>query len=502
MRISYGALLPELIVTGAACIVLLLDLALRGRQRVISAWFALASVLLALILIIPKVYDDPTKTLGGMFVLDHFAVVLKIIFLAVAAYVIWISIPPMRGHRYEGEYIFLLLCSVLGTLLMPSSRDLLMLFVALELVSAPAFVIAGLRKVNPLSNEAALKFFIFGVIAAGLFVYGISLVYGVTGATDLTKIASSLTRFPGYAADNPPAILLTGIMFIIAAFGFKVSAVPFHFWAPDTYEGSPTPLAAYLSVASKAAGFVGLLLILYIGFPSLSHFWGPIIGAMAIATMVVGNVVALRQTQFVRLLAYSSVAHAGYMLIPIALIGTKAGQGGINTVANATLIRSLVIYIAIYSVMQLGAFAVAIGVSKQYPTLLLRDFRGLGRRAPFAALSLSGFLIALGGIPPFAGWFGKFALFTAAIDAGSTLGVVLAIAMVLNSVISLFYYLGVVRSMYIAPTEQAPLEEGGVSFPRTIAAAIALAFIGVVVGGIYPEPFAKLADAARLLFSV
>ncbi len=275
--------------------------------------------------------------------------------------------------------------------------------------------------------------------------------------------------------------------------------MPFHFWAPDTYEGSPTPLAAYLSVASKAAGFVGLLLILYIGFPSLAHFWGPFIGALAIVTMTVGNVVALRQTQFVRLLAYSSIGHAGYMLIHIALIGTKAGVGGANT--NATLIRSLVIYIAVYSVMQLGAFAVAIGVSKQFPTLLIRDLRGLGRRAPFAGLALSGFLIALGGIPPFAGWFAKFALFTAAIDAGSTLGVVLAVAMVLNSVISLFYYLGVVRSMYtFADADETEAE--AVSFPRTISAAIALAFIGVVVFGVYPEPFAKLADAARLVFSV
>ena len=210
--------------------------------------------------------------------------------------------------------------------------------------------------------------------------------------------------------------------------------------------------------------------------------------------MFVGNIVALRQSQFVRLLAYSSIAHAGYMLIPIALIGTKAGVAGANT--NATLIRSLVIYLLIYSVMQLGAFAVAIGVSKQYPTLLVRDLRGLGRRAPMAALALAGFLIALGGIPPFAGWFGKFALFTAAIDAGSALGVVLAVAMVLNSVISLFYYLAVVRTVYTG----TPDEEGALSFPRPIAAAIAVAFVGVVVLGVYPEPFAKLADAARLLF--
>jgi NADH-quinone oxidoreductase subunit N len=492
VRIDYAALSPELVITGAACVVLLLDLALRGRARVISGYVALSSTLLALVLVAPKIFDAPTSTLGGFFVLDHFAVVMKIIFLAVAAYVIWIAIPPMRGHRYEGEFVFLLLCSVLGTLLMPSSRDLLMLFVSLELVSAPAFVIAGLRKLNPLSNEAALKFFIFGVLSAGIFVYGISLIYGATGTTSLAAIA----RSPAAQATHPPAVLFTGIVFIVAAFGFKVSAVPFHFWAPDTYEGAPTPLAAYLSVASKAAGFVGLLLVLYIGFPSLAHLWGPFLGAIAIATMTVGNVVALRQRQFVRLLAYSSIAHAGYMLIPIAIIGSKAGVAGAH--ANAVLIRSLVIYLLIYSVMQLGAFAVAIGISKSYPTLLVRDLSGLGRRAPLAALGLSGFLIALGGIPPFAGWFGKFALFTAAIDAGTTLGIVLAVAMVVNSVISLFYYLGVVRVMYMG---EAP-DEAAVSFPRTIAWATALAFIGVVFIGIYPEPFARLAEAARLVLSM
>lgn len=492
MRIDYAALSPELVVTGAACLVLLMDLALRGRTRVLSGYVGLVSCLLALVLVAPKLLDEPTSTLGGLFVLDHFAVVMKIIFLAVAAYVIWIAIPPMRGHRYEGEFVFLLLCSVLGTLLMPSSRDLLMLFVSLELVSAPAFVIAGLRKLNPLSNEAALKFFIFGVLSAGILVYGISLIYGATGSTSLAAIAKS----SAVHAAHPPAIVLTGIVFIVAAFGFKVSAVPFHFWAPDTYEGSPTPLAAYLSVASKAAGFVGLLLILYIGFPSLAHFWGPFVGAIAILTMTVGNVVALRQRQFIRLLAYSSIGHAGYMLIPIAIIGSKAGVAGAN--ANATLIRSLVIYIAIYSVMQLGAFAVAIGISKQHPTLLVRDLSGLGRRAPIPALALAGFLIALGGIPPFAGWFAKFALFTAAIDAGSTLGIVLAVAMVLNSVISLFYYLGVVRVMYLGE----PSDDVALSFPRTLTAATALAFIGVVFVGVYPEPFARLAEAARLVLPV
>lgn len=489
MQVNYGALAPELVITGAACLVLVVDLALRGKARVWSNIIALIAVLIALEISAFNLGAEPVSTLGGMFVLDGFAAAMKMIFLGASALVIWLSIPPMRGHRYEGEYAFLLLCSVLGCILMPSSRDLLMLFVSLELVSAPAFVIAGLRKLNPRSNEAALKFFIFGVISAGIFIYGISLVYGFAGSTNLQAIAKVVNH------THPTGVLFTGIVFIVAAFGFKVSAVPFHFWSPDTYEGAPTPLAAFLSVASKGAGFVGLLLVLIIGVPQLSNFWGPFVGAIAIATMTVGNVVALRQQQIVRLLAYSSIGHAGYMLIPIALIAPKAAGAA---AINAQLIRSLVIYLAVYAVMNLGTFAVVIGLSKQYPTLLIRDLAGLGKRAPLAALALAGFMISLGGIPPFAGWFAKFGIFIAAVNRGSSLGLVLAIAMVLNSVISLYYYVGVVRSMYLT---EAPEGEGAVSLPRPIAAAVAVAFVGVIALGIYPEPVAALASAARLVFS-
>jgi NADH-quinone oxidoreductase subunit N len=487
LHIAYSVVAPEIVVTAAACLVLLLDLALRGPTRVFAGYIATIAVLVAGLLAIANYGAAPKATLGGMFVLDQFADVLKIVFLAVALFVLWLAIPPLHGHRYEGEFYFLFLCSVLGTLLMPSSRDLLTLFVALELVSAPAFVMAGLRKLNPRSNEAALKFFLFGVLSAGVFVYGISLVYGAAGSTNLTRIAGAVAPSSGH----PQALLLTGIVFVVAAFGFKISAVPFHFWAPDTYEGSPTPLAAYLSVASKAAGFVGLLVILVTGFSRLQHLWGPMVGAIAIATMTIGNVVALRQRHLVRLLAYSSIGHAGYMLIPIALIRPHGRALG---AANATLIRSLVIYLIAYAVMNLGAFAVAVGVSKQYPTLLIRDLAGFGRRSPLPAIAMAAFMISLGGIPPFLGWFAKFAIFLAAIRVGSVLGVLLAVMMVVNSVVSLYYYVGVVRVMYL----QDPEDVGAVSFPRPISAAVATAMAGVIVLGVYPEPVARLAGAARL----
>ena len=487
MRLSYHLVAPELVITGAACVVLLLDLALRGAMRVVAGYISAVAVIVAGIIAATNLGQTPRTTLGGMFALDQFAVVLKLVFLGVALFVVWLAIPPLRGHRYEGEFYFLFLCSVLGTLLMPSSRDLLTLFIALELVSAPAFVMAGLRKLNPRSNEAALKFFLFGVLSAGVLVYGISLVYGAAGTTNLARIAAAVNPTAGH----PQPLLLVGVVFVVAAFGFKVSAVPFHFWAPDTYEGSPTPLAAYLSVGSKAAGFVGLLLILITAFSHLQHFWGPMVGAIAIATMTVGNVVALRQRHLVRLLAYSSIGHAGYMLIPIALIRRHGGTIGAT---NAILIRSLVVYLVVYAVMNLGAFAVAVGVSKQYPTLLVRDLAGFGRRAPVPAIAMAAFLISLGGVPPFVGWFAKFAIFLAAIRVGSVLGTLLAVMMVVNSVISLYYYVGVVRVMYLQDAE----DTGTVSFPRPIAAAVAAAMAGVVAFGVYPEPIVRLAAAARL----
>jgi len=487
VRVTYSLLGPELVVTAAACVILLIDLALRGAQRVYSGYIAMLALAVAGVLALSNWDTVPRSTLGGMFVLDPFSVVMKLIFLGVGVFVLWLAIPPLRGHRYEGEFYFLFLCSVLGTLLMPSSRDLLTLFIALELVSAPAFVMAGLRKLNPRSNEAALKFFLFGVLSAGVLVYGISLVYGAAGTTNLARIAQAVE--PTASSPQPP--LLVGIVFVVAAFGFKISAVPFHFWAPDTYEGAPTPLAAYLSVGSKAAGFVGLLLILVTAFAGLQHFWGPVVGAIAIATMVIGNVVALRQRHLIRLLAYSSIAHAGYMLIPIALLRPHGAQVGRT---NATLIRSLVVYLIVYAFMNLGAFAIAVGLSKQYPTLLVRDLAGFGRRAPLPGLAMGAFLISLGGIPPFLGWFAKFAIFLAAIRVGSVLGVLLAVMMVINSVISLYYYVGVVRVMYLQDSE----DTGAVSFPAPITAAVATAMAGVTAFGIYPEPVARLAAAARL----
>lgn len=488
MRIDYATVAPELFLSGAICVILIVDLALRGASRVLTGVMALVATVIAGVLLVPLIGTTPRTTLSGMFVLDGFALTFKFLFAAVGALVILLSIEYMRGHRYEGEYYVLVLASILGTMLMPSSRDLLMLFISLELVSVPAFVIAGLRKHDPRSNEAALKFFLFGVLSAGVLAYGISLIYGFTGATGLTAIGGKVAGLP--SASQP--LLLFSVVLLVAAFGFKVSAVPFHFWAPDTYEGSPAPLAAFLSVGSKAAGFAGLALILVLGVQGLASGWVGLVAVISALTMTVGNLLALRQRQLIRLLAYSGVAQAGYMLIPLAVVIPGAAGGPARNAGH--VLSSLLLYLMIYSAMNLGAFAVAIGIAKQHPTLLIRDLAGLGRRAPFTAAAMTAFLLSLGGIPPLAGWAAKFFVFLAAVDSGSRRGVLLAAIMVVNSVISLYYYVGVARTMYL----QEPEDPARLAMPRLVSVVVGICLAAVVALGVYPEAFVRIARAAVL----
>ena len=261
-------------------------------------------------------------TFGGMYVVDDFAVLFEVFFTAVALVVLLLPFRYLREGRFaQGEYYFLLLCSFLGCVTMPSSRDLLMLFISLELVSAPAFLMTGLRKRDPRGNEAALKFFLISVLSTAVMLYGMSLIYGVTHTTRLAGIAAALT---GRGVAGSSSLALAAILFVVAGFAFKVSAFPFQFWAPDTYEGAPVPVAAFLSVASKAAGFAGLLQLMFVAFLPKAAFWAPIFAIVSLFTMFIGNLVALQQRQVVRLLAYSSIAQAGYMLLPFALAGASA----------------------------------------------------------------------------------------------------------------------------------------------------------------------------------
>jgi NADH-quinone oxidoreductase subunit N len=473
--IDYHAIAPELILSGTIVLVLLVDLALRADRK----WWAMPLSFLgcaAALLVELTLIGETRSSFGGTYVSDGFAVLFKVFFLAVALAVLLLSARYFReGRYYQGEYYFLLLSSFLGMLTISSSRDLLMLFISLELVTAPAWLMAGFRKRDPRSNEAALKFFLIGILSTAVMLYGMSLIYGVTGSLELGEIARQLQG-------QADAIAVAAVLFVVAGFAFKVSSVPFHFWAPDTYEGSPIPVAAFLSVASKAAGFAGLLQLMFLGFRPLADFWVPVFAVLSVLTMTIGNLVALQQRQVVRLLAYSSIAQAGYMLLPFALVGRGADDAAF---------QSAVLYILIYAVMNLGAFGVVVALAREAPGALVADFAGLGRRAPALALSMSLFLISLGGIPPLAGFWGKFFVFRAAIFADQAW---LAVVMVVNSVISLYYYVAIVRQMYFVEVrETRPLRA-----PLAVAGVVTMAAVAIVAVGFFPDLFARFPQGATL----
>jgi NADH-quinone oxidoreductase subunit N len=485
MNLDYHALLPEFIVAGTILLVLVVDVFLSARHKWLGMPISLIGVLAALASALTLIGNTPRAAFGGMFVLDNFALLFQIFFLVTAAVVLAISLRYFReGGFYQGEYYFLLLTSFLGCLLMPASRDLLMLFVSLELVSAPGFLMSAFRKNDLRSNEAGLKFFLIGVLSTAVMLYGMSMIYGLTGTTRLEGIALKLAGISG----GQETMAFAAILFVVVGFAFKVSAVPFQFWAPDTYEGSPVPVAAFLAVASSAAGFAGLLQLMFVAFIHQNAFWVPIFVFLSVATMFVGNLIALKQTQVVRLLAYSGIAQAGYILLPFALVTNDPAN-------NHTAFSAAVTYILIYGIMNIGAYAVTVAVSRTSPRLLITDFAGLARRSAFLAVAMTVFMISLAGVPPTGGFWAKILIFRAAIDRGGSLGIWMAVAMLVNSVISVFYYFAVPRQMIFKPAT----DESRMQISWLVTAVVGLAALAIVMVFVMPNPFARLADLSTLV---
>jgi NADH-quinone oxidoreductase subunit N len=485
MNIDYHALLPEIILSVTILLVLVVDVFLSPRHKWLGMPLSLVGVLATLGATLSLVGDTPRVAFGGMFVLDNFALLFQVFFLVVAVVVLAISLRYFHeGGFYQGEYYFLLLTSFLGCLLMPASRDLVMLFISLELVSAPGFLMSAFRKSDLRSNEAGLKFFLIGVLSTAVMLYGMSLIYGVTGATRLDAIAVKLATISG----GQETLTFAAILFVVVGFAFKVSAFPFQFWAPDTYEGSPVPVAAFLAVASKAAGFAGLLQLMFVAFIHQHVFWVPIFALLSVASMFVGNLIALKQTQVVRLLAYSGIAQAGYMLLPFALVTADPAN-------NHVAFSAAVTYILIYGVMNLGAFSVTVAVSRSSPNLLITDFAGLAKRSAFLTVAMTVFMISLAGVPPTAGFWAKILIFRAAIEQGGSLGVWLAVLMLINSVISVFYYFAVPRQMILKPAA----DESRLQTSWLVTAVVGIAAFAVLLIFIIPNPFARLADLSTLV---
>ncbi|HUP84238.1 MAG TPA: NADH-quinone oxidoreductase subunit N [Acidimicrobiales bacterium] len=486
--LDYAALAPELILTVVLVIVLLVDLFVDETQKYLVPSIAGFGVLASMF---PLIYlalegDDVRSMFSGAYVSDNFALVLKALFLASGYVVLLMSNRYIEeGDYYSSEFYFMLLSSLLGMVVMASSRDLISIFVALELLSIPAYLLAGWRKRDLKSNEAALKYYLLGVLSTGVMLYGMSLVFGATGTTILDDIRQELV-----GAEQFDGIVTLGILFIIVGFAFKVSAVPFHFWAPDTYEGAPTPVTAFLSVASKAAGFVALMELIYVGFRGHADTWAPIFWVLAALSMTVGNLIALRQTNIVRMLAYSSVAQAGYILIPFAVAGDEFRAA--QSAQTATIV-----YLLIYAAMNLGAFAIVLAVARKTRSGEISSFGGLFQYAPGLTVLMTIFLASLAGVPPAGGWFAKFAIFRAVLDAGTPWAIALGIIAAVNSVIAAFYYFNVAREMWISPPpdeDRAPIR-----VPAALGTALAITVVVVLVVGVFPNVFAQLGDSASLV---
>jgi len=425
---------------------------------------------------------------NNMLAVDNFALFFKLLFLGIAALVILASVDYVsKFARFQGEYYALVLLSTLGMMLMAATAELISIYIALELTSISLYILVGFLK-DKKSSEASLKYLLLGAVASAVLLFGMALIFGFTGKTQLGEIAQAIQAMSPQAVLASPGLIL-GIVLLVAGFGFKIAAVPFHMWVPDVYEGAPTPITAYLSVASKAAGFAVILRVFYsaFGLPQwLSLDWGLIFAVLSAIGMTVGNVIAIPQSNIKRMLGYSSIAQAGYLMVGLAAIG-------LSPAADIVGRSSLLFFLASYAVTNLGAFIAIIAISNKLNSDNIEDYAGMGKRAPVLALALTLCLISLIGMPPAAGFMAKFYIFSGAVQQGLLWLVIIA---VINSVISAYYYLRVVKVMWLGK----PASEEKVPSSGALRVALALSCLGVLLLGIVPGLMMRLAEIAAKLF--
>ncbi|MFE3034388.1 NADH-quinone oxidoreductase subunit N [Streptomyces canus] len=487
--VDWLAIAPPTVTAVVGLVVLVADLFVGEQKKALLGWVSVAGLAAAALLLLPLLDGDRSTFCltgdGGVcsYTADRFTLVIQFLVLGGALLAALLSVTTLKDADQrlpEGEYWFLLLSSAAGAALLPASRDLATLIVALEVASLPAFALVGIRPGDRRSSEAALKFFLSSVTATAVSLMGISFVYASTGTLYLTQVADRIQH-----VGQLHTLAQTGVVLTLVGFAFKTAAVPFHFWVPDTYVGAPLPIAAYLSVVGKAVGFSGLILITVVALPSYADVWGPALAALAALTMTVGNVGALRQQatraySAVRLLAWSSVGQAGYLLVPIAAAAYSDD--------DERSVGSTVAYALMYAAVNLGAFAVAALVGRTKAANRITDYRGLYATNPFAALLLAFFLLCLAGLPPgIIGLFAKVTVFSAAVDAG--LGW-LAVVMAVNVVIALFYYLQWTTLLFRAPEGEPAAHR----VPAPLTAALALTgVLGVALSGA-PQLVLRFAD--------
>lgn len=467
-----GPIMPEIVMTCLALAILLADLLIQRKETV--AFLSLLSVGAVAYTLVGAM----GTTFNGMFISDHYSMFFKLIFLLNIILTILISVKYIVVERVNfGEYYGLLLFATLGMMIMASAGDLIILYLGLELMALSTYILAGFIRYDRKSNEAAVKYFLLGAFASAFLLYGTAIIYGLTGTTDLKAISAYIA---GNGLASSPALTLSMVMFAVA-FSFKIAAVPFHMWAPDVYEGAPTSITAFMSVGPKAAAFAVLGRVFLTAFGTVQIEWAAILIPIAILTMGVGNIVALAQTNIKRMLAYSSIAHAGYMLLGI-IAGTSNGMA------------SVLNYMLIYAFMNIGAFAVVIMLrSDGFKGDNISDYQGLAKTHPMAAALMLVFMFSLTGIPPTAGFMGKFYLFMSVIDAGYTWLVIVA---VLFSAISAYFYLRIVMLMYM----KEPQESVQLTTSPAVGLALGITVAAVLVIGVLPSVVINIARIAVAAF--
>jgi len=466
--VNLDVLLPEISISVFAAVALFAVLLSKSKGKLIAPLVSVLGVIVSIVLLI-FIVPFNREALFGWFSADAFSYFFRILFMNMGILMIFLSADFINDDdRHHGEYYFLLLMVVLGAMLISSANDLIMIYISIELISFPAYILAGFRKKDVRSNEASIKYFILGTLASALLLYGMSLVYGLTGTTNLLEISQAL---PG----GLDPIFLISVVMIIAGIGFKITAVPFHFWSPDTYEGAPITVTTLLATVSKLAGFVALYRILIVAFGDFAGIWSKVIAVLAVLSMVFGNLIALPQNNIKRLLAYSGIAHVGYMLICF-------------TFSSADARWSLIVYFLAYIFMNIGAFSVAMIVEKTKKSSELSSFAGIGYSNPYLGVAMTIFMMSLVGLPPFAGFIGKLYVFKSAVENGQLYLVIIG---VITSVISLYFYLKVVRQMYFEKGDGMKVE-----VPILTLVVISICVIYTLLIALYPEFFTRIAISA------